>query len=371
MAAAETKGTFHARSEDSKSFRKITFEFGGYKCRYAWVSQRGYYPEDLNKANQDSHKCFENFGKDEGVEDCAFFGVFDGHGKTGDLCSQFARDNIPPMLAKELGKGTSVEHAFKKSFVKVNEDLHKLEDCDDSMSGTTASTLSPLFCPSPPLFRLDASCRFTDMSSCFCRRSHRCHPEGDPVRRECWRFERSGKSATPGSWRTRCPPTKRPSGRTNGNAEGGGRHRCKHGSDGRFGADARELDRGRRRRRREDDTGDPPRVWLKQKMLPGCAFTRSIGDAIGETSWGSSGAGGAHQGLCEGDKYIIIASDGVWEFLSNQTVLNMVSAYKSPLRRAGGRQRTYNLAGTTCALTTHHDRDLSRGHGQVARGPRR
>lgn len=33
----------------------------------------------------------------------------------------------------------------------------------------------------------------------------------------------------------------------------------------------------------EDDTGDPPRVWLKQKMLPGCAFTRSIGDSIGES----------------------------------------------------------------------------------------
>ena len=82
----------------------------------------------------------------------------------------------------------------------------------------------------------------------------------------------------------------------------------------------------------EDDTGDPPRVWLKQKMLPGCAFTRSIGDAIGETVGVVAEPEVLIKELCEGDKYIIIASDGVWEFLSNQTVLNMVSAYKSPLK---------------------------------------
>ena len=29
--------------------------------------------------------------------------------------------------------------------------------------------------------------------------------------------------------------------------------------------------------------GDPPRVWLPNQMSPGCAFTRSIGDSIGES----------------------------------------------------------------------------------------
>ena len=82
----------------------------------------------------------------------------------------------------------------------------------------------------------------------------------------------------------------------------------------------------------DDDTGDPPRVWVKNKMLPGCAFTRSIGDSIGESVGVFAEPEVVTKELSESDKYIIIASDGVWEFLTNQTVLNMVAAYKSPLK---------------------------------------
>ena len=32
----------------------------------------------------------------------------------------------------------------------------------------------------------------------------------------------------------------------------------------------------------EEGDGDPPRIWLAEQMTPGCAFTRSIGDAVGE-----------------------------------------------------------------------------------------
>jgi len=139
-------GSVHPRSEDSKAFKKIAFEYGNYKIRYAWVSQRGYYPEDMNKANQDSHVEVESFAESEGVRDSALFCVFDGHGTTGDSCSQFARNEVPPALAKELGqmqkesKGSGgVEVAYRKAFVDVNERLHALEACDDTMSGTTAS----------------------------------------------------------------------------------------------------------------------------------------------------------------------------------------------------------------------------------------
>ena len=93
-------GSLHPRSEDSKAFKKTAFEYGNFKIRYAWVSQRGYYPEDMNKANQDSHIEVENFAESEGVQDCALFCVFDGHGSTGDSCAQFARNEIPPALAK-------------------------------------------------------------------------------------------------------------------------------------------------------------------------------------------------------------------------------------------------------------------------------
>ena len=139
-----------ARAEDSKAFKKLAFEFGGYKLRYAWVSQRGYYPEDLDKANQDQHCECEHFGKSGGIRDCHFFGVFDGHGKTGDHCAIFAKDKVPIKLERELlknaatidGSGTAktdlIKAAFKTAYVETNEELHK-DEIDDQMSGTTAS----------------------------------------------------------------------------------------------------------------------------------------------------------------------------------------------------------------------------------------
>ena len=141
------------RSDDSKAFKKVSFEFGNYKLRYAWVSQRGYYPEDLDKHNQDAHVEVENFGKEQGIKDAAFFGVFDGHGKTGDHCAIFAKNHTPGALAEELAKAgkniignydsEAVMGAFKAAFVSVNKKLHDRTDIDDSMSGTTASTRSP------------------------------------------------------------------------------------------------------------------------------------------------------------------------------------------------------------------------------------
>jgi serine/threonine protein phosphatase PrpC len=82
----------------------------------------------------------------------------------------------------------------------------------------------------------------------------------------------------------------------------------------------------------DDDTGDPPRIWLRHKALPGCAFTRSIGDAVGEQVGVFARPEVLVKDLTENDKYVLIASDGVWEFLTNQTVIKMVASYKSPLK---------------------------------------
>lgn len=68
---------------DGKSF--------SYKLHYCYVSQRGYYPNSLGKANQDSYLICESlFGNDS----CHLFGIFDGHGEFGDHCSHFAADQV-------------------------------------------------------------------------------------------------------------------------------------------------------------------------------------------------------------------------------------------------------------------------------------
>ena len=43
------------------AFKKVPIRFGNYKLRYAWVSQRGFYPDEPDKANQDAHVEVENF----------------------------------------------------------------------------------------------------------------------------------------------------------------------------------------------------------------------------------------------------------------------------------------------------------------------
>ena len=78
-----------ARLEAISAFKKLKFNFGDYKAKYAWVSQRGYYPDDLNKANQDSFFATPSFNGDKNM---SFFAVLDGHGQKGHLCAQFARE---------------------------------------------------------------------------------------------------------------------------------------------------------------------------------------------------------------------------------------------------------------------------------------
>ena len=72
----------------------------------------------------------------------------------------------------------------------------------------------------------------------------------------------------------------------------------------------------------------PFRVWLKNENLPGLAMSRSIGDFVAE----KVGV------ICEPEitvyklsetncKSIILASDGVWEFTSNERVKSIVWDY--------------------------------------------
>ena len=61
----------------------------------------------------------------------------------------------------------------------------------------------------------------------------------------------------------------------------------------------------------------PKRVWLPQDDIPGLAMSRSIGDRIAHSVGVSAEAEIFKYNLYSHDKIIIIASDGVWEFLSN------------------------------------------------------
>ena len=80
-----------------------------------------------------------------------------------------------------------------------------------------------------------------------------------------------------------------------------------------------------------DNGGDPPRVWAPGKSFPGCAFTRSIGDHVAEGIGVTAEPELLVKEMTREDNFIIVASDGVWEFLTNQSVTDMVLKFDDPL----------------------------------------
>ena len=66
------------------------------------------------------------------------------------------------------------------------------------------------------------------------------------------------------------------------------------------------------------------RVWLKNQDLPGLAMSRSIGDYIAHAAGVSTDPEVMRFQLKPEHKFIVIGSDGVFEFLSNEEVGKIV-----------------------------------------------
>ena len=77
----------------------------------------------------------------------------------------------------------------------------------------------------------------------------------------------------------------------------------------------------------EDDDGNwtgPLRVWVKGSDGPGLAMTRSFGDEVGATVGVFSVPEVTEYKIKEEDRVIIIASDGLWEYMDNKEVTDIV-----------------------------------------------
>jgi len=70
----------------------------------------------------------------------------------------------------------------------------------------------------------------------------------------------------------------------------------------------------------EDGIDGPPRVWLGHMDIPGLAMSRSVGDTVAHTAGVISDPEMTTVDLVPEDKVIVWASDGLWEFMSNQEV---------------------------------------------------
>ena len=72
-----------------------------------------------------------------------------------------------------------------------------------------------------------------------------------------------------------------------------------------------------------DEEGDPPRIWLADAFRPGCSFSRSLGDLVAEGVGCIATPEVSCHDLTDDDVFAVVASDGVFELLTDQDVLDI------------------------------------------------
>ena len=78
---------------------------------------------------------------------------------------------------------------------------------------------------------------------------------------------------------------------------------------------------------KDGTTNGPYRVWVQNEMYPGLAMSRSIGDFIASSVGVIPNPEIIEYSLNKSSKYMIIASDGIWQFMSNEKVMSIANKY--------------------------------------------
>lgn len=71
----------------------------------------------------------------------------------------------------------------------------------------------------------------------------------------------------------------------------------------------------------------PPRVYMRGALFPGLAMSRSMGDMLAHSIGVSSAPDLFLTSITQDDKFVIVASDGVWEFISNLEAVKLVGSH--------------------------------------------
>ncbi|OMJ84153.1 hypothetical protein SteCoe_14778 [Stentor coeruleus] len=216
----------------------------------------------------------------KGIKGHYMFAVCDGHGTYGHDVSQYVRDFFPGFLEECLDKDLSpltIEKSFYQAVTKLNKGLIET-GIEIAFSGTTMNCLV--------LFGSLCACANVGDSRSVLGRNLRGRWEAISLS-EDHNTKRSDE-------RTRILSSK-----------------------GRIGQAVDE----------DGNFNGPERVWLIDEDIPGLAMTRSIGDKISKIVGVTSDPEVVIRRLNSDDKFIIIASDGVWEHVNSDEAVQIVCSY--------------------------------------------
>mmetsp|Transcript_16821 Transcript_16821/g.30067 ORF Transcript_16821/g.30067 Transcript_16821/m.30067 type:complete len:494 (+) Transcript_16821:5656-7137(+) len=94
----------------------------------------------------------------------------------------------------------------------------------------------------------------------------------------------------------------------------------------------------------------PYRVWKRNEGFPGLAMSRSIGDKTGSEVGIIATPVTTEYNLKPGqDLFIVAASDGVWDVMDNEDVINFVECYRGSCRK-GELLDSLSITPTSCSI---------------------
>eukprot|EP00741_Cyanophora_paradoxa_P005718 tig00000940_g5542.t1 len=248
---------------------------GSGQFKYGACSIKGMEYMNPKKENQDAYFIIEPFKK-TGI----LLGMFDGHGAYGKLASNYARDKLPAILEKgKIVPGKSMD-AFREAFIKTDKEMKREYKDRVGYSGTTAIVAMLIGDDLYVGNAGDSRAVMATIQDNVVKAVELSDDHKPDLPEERKRIEKCGGRVEP----------------------------------------ARDM-----------ETGEyflPMRVWLKQINLPGLAMSRSLGDAVSH-SIGVTPEAEVRQVKIDRstDKFLVLATDGVWEFMTSQQVVDFVAQH--------------------------------------------
>ena len=250
-----------------------------------YICKKGFAGPGIKKTNQDNYFIYKNFLNNNNY---SYIGVCDGHGILGQDISSFLVNNLPQNLNNDLlnqnikniasEKLQNISKYIDASFIQTNIKLNTDERIDSTFSGSTCSSL--IYSPKKIITINvgDSRCILGKYNNekWFPKILTRDHKPNE--KDELDRIISSGGKVE---------PLKDPYGNFVG----------------------------------------PARVWKKEGDVPGLAMSRSFGDEVGHEVGVIVNPEINEYEFVNEDKFIILASDGIWEFISNEEAIDIVKDF--------------------------------------------
>ena len=248
------------------------------------ICKKGFAGPGIKKTNQDNFFIFNNFNNNTNY---IYMGVCDGHGIFGQDISTYLVNHLPKNLNNNLKNKNILSYSknqlnniITKTFSETNNNLNTDDRIDSTYSGSTCTSL--IFTPKK-IFSINVGdsriiiAKYNKNNNKFFSKN----------------LTRDHKP---------CEPDEKSRIIING-----GIVEAYRNNEGEFYG--------------------PERVWLNEGDVPGLAMSRSFGDEVAHTVGVSVIPEIQEWDLCKDDKFLVIASDGIWEFISNEEVVDIVKNY--------------------------------------------